>query len=715
MKKKKLFESIPIPRVKSESTRIVLKAQTEKEWLVLDLFQKKAYIGRYVLNTETGEHKSFIADKGKWCSQKLLRIMGFDPMYDSFYTSGVYQKIVWDTENDKNTVKKAMKQKNSGQCALREIDWLEKEFDEARSRIRENNKCRKIDRLMENIKDGDENLKNWIYENFSSGRYLFWNLEAKSYGCSNCGTQIPGKKLGWPKQGESRKCPRCGCEATVKKRKRFIATKIRICKLERPDPEYGVARHYKAEIRYCGSGHCVILDEGVRILLYKKGCEEKTYKIFYNQDGDTYSWYTRITRSNWYTRNPKNKRTDACYLYPEQIKEALEETRYESMGNAFIEMSRKKILLDYNAVMATGCRISGFGVMMEYLIKGRFYRLCQETAQRCYAYNGHYVGCLEVDGKNIEEVMGIKDRQKIYRLREENGGYIRLEWLRYAEKYGCKISEKTMRYMEENRILAEKIEEIPGEIPLKMSADQIANYIQKQVGKGYMTPDKVIDQWTDYLYMCRVQNKSLDNELFYKPKNLKQRHDELVEDSQKLEIVKRMNEDPKLRQQEAAKMEEKFSKASAIMREIKGKYEFTAEGYRIVMPESPVDIVREGYALHHCAGSSERYFNRIENRETFIGFLRRQQEPDIPFYTIEFEPGGTIRQNRSYYDEEPGIEEIRGFLKLWQKEIKSRLTKDDKEHATRSAALRKQNIKELQEKQNSFVLKKLEEDFMEAI
>ena len=135
----------------------------------------------------------------------------------------------------------------------------------------------------------------------------------------------------------------------------------------------------------------------------------------------------------------------------------------------------------------------------------------------------------------------------------------------------------------------------------------------------------------------------------------------------------------------------------------------------MIKPENPVEIVREGYALHHCAGSSERYFNRIENRETFIGFLRREQEPGIPFYTIEFEPGGTIRQNRSYYDEEPGIEEIRGFLKLWQKEIKKRLTKEDKKHAAKSAILREQNIKELQKNQNTFVLKKLEEDFMEAI
>ena len=248
-----------------------------------------------------------------------------------------------------------------------------------------------------------------------------------------------------------------------------------------------------------------------------------------------------------------------------------------------------------------------------------------------------------------------------------------------------------------------------------MSPESIVNYIKSQIGKPYKTAEVVIEQWTDYLCMCEVQGKSLEEELFYKPKDLKKRHDQLVTDRQKLEIVKRMEMDPETRQQEAARMEEKFPETTAVMKEVKEKYEYEAEGFCMIMPESPIEIVKEGFALHHCAGRSERYYNRIENRETFIGFLRRKEEPNIPFYTIEFEPGGTIRQNRSYYDEEPGIEEIRGFLKLWQKEIKKRMTKEDKERAKRSAVLREENIRELKENKNQFVLKKLMEDFMEAI
>ena len=94
--------------------------------------------------------------------------------------------------------------------------------------------------------------------------------------------------------------------------------------------------------------------------------------------------------------------------------------------------------------------------------------------------------------------------------------------------------------------------------------------------------------------------------------------------------------------------------------------------------------------------------------------MRRQGAPGIPFYTIEVEPGGTIRQHRSYYDEEPGIEEIRVFLKEWQKAIRKRLTEEDRKLAKISKVKREANIAELKEKNNTRVLQGLAEDFLEA-
>ena len=161
-------------------------------------------------------------------------------------------------------------------------------------------------------------------------------------------------------------------------------------------------------------------------------------------------------------------------------------------------------------------------------------------------------------------------------------------------------------------------------------------------------------------------------------------------------------------------MREKYPRAEEILKDIRERYEYANEEYTILVPKDLVEIIEDGQALHHCAGATERYFDRIESRETYICFLRRAETPKIPFYTIEVEPSGTIRQHRSYLDEEPGIELIRGFLKEWQKVLKKRLTEEDKRLAKVSKVKREENISELREKNNTRVLKGLAEDFMES-
>lgn len=79
------------------------------------------------------------------------------------------------------------------------------------------------------------------------------------------------------------------------------------------------------------------------------------------------------------------------------------------------------------------------------------------------------------------------------------------------------------------------------------------------------------------------------------------------------------------------------------------------------------------------------------------------------------EPGGTIRQHRGDFDEEPEIERIKPFLKKWQQEIRRRMQAGDYMLAEKSAALRQKNIQELQEKNNTRVLAGLMEDLMEVV
>ena len=211
--------------------------------------------------------------------------------------------------------------------------------------------------------------------------------------------------------------------------------------------------------------------------------------------------------------------------------------------------------------------------------------------------------------------------------------------------------------------------------------------------------------------MCEKLKKHTEDEMLFRPRELKRRHDEIVE-----EIRARQKEIEEMEQEEAAdRMRDKYPGAEEQLQEIRSRYEYQDDEYLIAVPKRLMEIVKEGAALHHCVGSSERYFERIRDKETYICFLRRVSEPDKPYYTIEVEPGGTIRQHRSMYDEEPDIEQIRGFLRKWQKEIHKRLNEEDRKLARISAEKRKKNIEELMEKNNTRVLKALEEDFMEAV
>ena len=295
----------------------------------------------------------------------------------------------------------------------------------------------------------------------------------------------------------------------------------------------------------------------------------------------------------------------------------------------------------------------------------------------------------------------IGDRQKINRIREKNGGQLMLDWMKWSEEQNKKISDKALKWLEKNKLRVAEM----AEIICRMSPEKAMNYIEKQRKGEYASFSirQVVSQYGDYINMCGRLHRDLTDEMIFKPRELKRRHDEAV-----LEI-ERLGE-----QLIAEEYSERFGEAEQVLKDIKSKFEYIGKGFCIKVPEKIVDIVKEGNYLHHCVGG-ERYFDRIKSNETYICFLRKVAEPDIPFYTIEVEPGGTIRQHRGMFDEEPELDKVKPFLREWQKVIRKRMSKKDHKLAAVSKIRREENIAELREKNNTRVLKGLEEDFMEAI
>ena len=77
-------------------------------------------------------------------------------------------------------------------------------------------------------------------------------------------------------------------------------------------------------------------------------------------------------------------------------------------------------------------------------------------------------------------------------------------------------------------------------------------------------------------------------------------------------------------------------------------------------------------------------------------FLRYTDKPSRPWYTLEIEPGGTIRQKRSYSNEQySDLQEAVPFLKEWQQVVQKRMDEKERKLAVESKEKRNKEFEEL--------------------
>lgn len=312
-------------------------------------------------------------------------------------------------------------------------------------------------------------------------------------------------------------------------------------------------------------------------------------------------------------------------------------------------------------------------------------------------------------GAGLAKSLGI-DSQEMKRLRQNGGGLSYLKWLRYEKNSDKEIADHVISWFCSQEVSPEDIGFVQG----RMSPRQVCNYLRRQMRELCKGCREVLTTWEDYLSMATRLKLNTNSPSVYRVRNVKKRHDELV---------KFFNNDKGLMLQ-AGKILSKYPHVESIFQMIKEKYEFSDQSYTIRVPERIEEILIEGQILSHCVGNSERYWERIERRESYVLFLRRTDEPDKPYYTLEIEPNGTIRQQRSLGDEQyEDINDARKFLKTWQKTIAARLTSEDLELAKASKLLRMEEFQELKENQitvrtgklaGRLLLDVLQNDLMEA-
>lgn len=96
------------------------------------------------------------------------------------------------------------------------------------------------------------------------------------------------------------------------------------------------------------------------------------------------------------------------------------------------------------------------------------------------------------------------------------------------------------------------------------------------------------------------------------------------------------------------KEQERLNKLAAkLYDQRKEKFEYADDNFSIVVPEEMNKITKEGVYLHHCVGG---YISRVAEGRTNILFLRKNENIDIPFFTIEVNNHNEIIQIHGLYN-----------------------------------------------------------------
>lgn len=165
--------------------------------------------------------------------------------------------------------------------------------------------------------------------------------------------------------------------------------------------------------------------------------------------------------------------------------------------------------------------------------------------------------------------------------------------------------------------------------------------------------------YSDYISEGKKLNYDFTSESVVFPQNVSIAHQEQIEFE---------------RQQELEEEKRKYKNFEKRLKRLKKKYTFSDGKFLIRPAENLDELLIEGNELHHCVYSC--YKDRYMEGDTDILFIRNCQEPDKPFYTLEYK-NGNIVQCRTYHNKER-TPEVANFLDKWKSFLKSNKTNTKK-------------------------------------
>ena len=646
------------------------------------------------INRPTGEFLTYDRKLDRWLTAKVDMI----PWPKSFF----YSDKMWINTEGFRSIQKYLGVSHGGFKGILEY---QRQVRAAELKQRHKRETDPWDMDMAQTPELPKDWDRWISKVGIQKNYIFYRYDrkgaTKGY-CTYCEKEVP---IRYPKHNKTGTCSRCRHKITFKSEGKAAGV-------------ISTGRVYMHLLQRCEDGMMVREFMGARI--YRKSdnyriaeCRSaEIRRVIFDSEGHglrAYDWGDyKHSEFRWIKTSLCSAEVHTYYSYyyhtyegrvygrtlPDLAKKELRKT-----GLAELVAKEKKIDPEHYLTVLKSVP------ELERLAKAGLTTLVRECMERSYAMEDCFTNRSHSD---LKKLLGI-DSQELARLRKCNGGIRFLKWLQYEKTTGKLLPDQVISWFCRENISSKDLKFISS----RMNMVQIYNYVRRQMSENGMKSREVLTTWSDYLAMAERFHMDTQDPIVYRVRRLRKRHDELVKMSHGKALTLR-----------AGEILRKYPHVEQIYKSIRDIYEYSDKDYTVVCPRSIEDVLREGENLHHCVGNSDRYWERIERKESYIMFLRHSKEPERAYYTLEIEPDGTVRQQRTMYDrQEADIEDAKKFLRKWQAEVSLRISSEEEQLAQISHSLREQEFAEMREKQlviqtgelsGRLLVDVLTEDLMEA-
>lgn len=607
--------------------------------------------------------------------------------------------FIWSA-NDKEIMEKFFRSysRKQDESVWDAIGRFQDEVKDARLAEKHRKVLAPIDLKMEPIGDPPQEFRDWVWEHgMSFSRYGIYKETKKGkaeFECTYC------KKIGTVDRAKMRlrnnekgECPFCGSRVTYKAKGRMS------CQIIDGRWFIYVDRQEKGFLlRYFNARRHIRNDSYIVGALNKNRIEETLYeysRCFWTFIGmkpvkDSYEWgvYHQRGNSRWIPDEGKICCME-CILYPGNLPQAWEHTPMKYSALEILAQNIPTTAFRYEDAMDVYLKFP----KLEWLCKMGLNQLAKD-AVRGFQYS-NMVGKIDYKADTIYGILGLtKVNTKV--LQAIDGNHYELRLLQVAQKYGIQMKPEQLKEFYET---FECNTELLKAKNRKISLHKLCRYIEKE-SERYPIGDKnycrwnysynryterkdprierkqnMANDWLEYIGWCKELKYDLSNMFIYMPNNFRKVHDRTAEEYKALQDKKAAAE--KRRREEAARKElEQTKKAMAeIFKKSEGMDAFSikGKGLILVVPKSGDEIRAEGEALHHCVGG---YVESVAKGETNIFFVRKADEPDKSYFTMEWNHNKIIQCRGMKNCGMPP--EVRAFTQVFEKKMQEAVKKDDK-------------------------------------